>query len=467
MVSRASGTGVQAAEAMDAAQGKDRRWEMQMRARLTADVLVLQIDGGKDTFITVRATFAPTIVGLPLEILPELPDVIRNVPLAVRKALRDLTEEAEGEGGEGEGGDGEGEGEGDGDGEEVAVTVGKDELEIVDMEPVTPVSPTASSWTVARGEEEPGVGEAGDGGDGEDGDKAGKGEGTNGTRAESEAAKVSVEEAKEEPEDTKEEAEGAKDGGDADEPESKDAGDEAESSGVPEATNDDDETKVEAKDDSSTEPAANDEAKDGKDEAKDSHAPKPSQKKREAVDLADETAKLSLDARRDDADPSPSVSPSDPATPAKTAPSISITTATPAPETPVQSSTSTPIAAAASPTTGRKKKSKAKTKGKRSAITKPPREIWRLLERLMELGPTEELWTGEVDIPATLDVIDVSTAQASKLGLQRSVGKPATAVTLACLIWLHDLRSTASLRLTYPRAFSYPAPPTRRSASHY
>ncbi|BEJ11943.1 hypothetical protein CspHIS471_0204030 [Cutaneotrichosporon sp. HIS471] len=51
------------------------------------DVLVLQIQGGKDSFITVHGSFVPTIVGLPLDVVPQLSDVIRNVPLAERKVL--------------------------------------------------------------------------------------------------------------------------------------------------------------------------------------------------------------------------------------------------------------------------------------------------------------------------------------------------------------------------------------------
>ncbi|KAL1409612.1 hypothetical protein Q8F55_003607 [Vanrija albida] len=51
------------------------------------DVLVLQIQGGKESFISLQAQFLPTIVGLPLELLPDLPAAIREVPLATRKEL--------------------------------------------------------------------------------------------------------------------------------------------------------------------------------------------------------------------------------------------------------------------------------------------------------------------------------------------------------------------------------------------
>ncbi|BEI96950.1 hypothetical protein CcaverHIS631_0205390 [Cutaneotrichosporon cavernicola] len=51
------------------------------------DVLVLQVQGGKDSLITVHGSFVPTIVGLPLDVVPQLSDVIRNVPLAERKVL--------------------------------------------------------------------------------------------------------------------------------------------------------------------------------------------------------------------------------------------------------------------------------------------------------------------------------------------------------------------------------------------
>ncbi len=61
--------------------------------QLTSDVLVLQIQGGKDSFITVRGSFVPTIVGLPLDVVPDLSDAIRNVSLAERKALLSDSEE--------------------------------------------------------------------------------------------------------------------------------------------------------------------------------------------------------------------------------------------------------------------------------------------------------------------------------------------------------------------------------------
>ncbi|TXT06026.1 hypothetical protein VHUM_03499 [Vanrija humicola] len=58
------------------------------------DVLVLQIDGGKESFISLQAQFLPTIIGLPLELLSELPAVIREVPLATRKELLNREQDA-------------------------------------------------------------------------------------------------------------------------------------------------------------------------------------------------------------------------------------------------------------------------------------------------------------------------------------------------------------------------------------
>ncbi|KAK8845296.1 hypothetical protein IAR55_006009 [Kwoniella newhampshirensis] len=51
------------------------------------DVLVLQIAGGKDTFITVQATYLPSVVSLPLHVLSTLPSPIRQLPLSERKVL--------------------------------------------------------------------------------------------------------------------------------------------------------------------------------------------------------------------------------------------------------------------------------------------------------------------------------------------------------------------------------------------
>lgn len=48
---------------------------------------MLQIEGGKESFISLQAQFLPTIVGLPLELLPDLPAAIREVPLSTRKDL--------------------------------------------------------------------------------------------------------------------------------------------------------------------------------------------------------------------------------------------------------------------------------------------------------------------------------------------------------------------------------------------
>ncbi|WVQ93909.1 hypothetical protein IAU59_000987 [Kwoniella sp. CBS 9459] len=51
------------------------------------DVLVLQIAGGKDFFITIQGAFQPSIVGLPLHVLSALSAPIRDIPLADRKVL--------------------------------------------------------------------------------------------------------------------------------------------------------------------------------------------------------------------------------------------------------------------------------------------------------------------------------------------------------------------------------------------
>ncbi|KAE8542972.1 hypothetical protein D1P53_000459 [Cryptococcus gattii VGV] len=60
------------------------------------DVLVLQVEGGKDTFITVQSIFLPSIISLPLTFLSALPSPIRDLSLSERKSLfRSLLETAE------------------------------------------------------------------------------------------------------------------------------------------------------------------------------------------------------------------------------------------------------------------------------------------------------------------------------------------------------------------------------------
>ncbi|KIR43959.1 inositol-polyphosphate 5-phosphatase [Cryptococcus deuterogattii 99/473] len=60
------------------------------------DVLVLQVEGGKDTFITVQSIFLPSIISLPLTFLSALPSPIRDMSLSERKSLfRSLFETAE------------------------------------------------------------------------------------------------------------------------------------------------------------------------------------------------------------------------------------------------------------------------------------------------------------------------------------------------------------------------------------
>ncbi|OXG45099.1 inositol-polyphosphate 5-phosphatase [Cryptococcus neoformans Th84] len=60
------------------------------------DVLVLQVDGGKDTFITVQSIFLPSIISLPLTFISALPSPIRDLSLSERKSLfRSLRETAE------------------------------------------------------------------------------------------------------------------------------------------------------------------------------------------------------------------------------------------------------------------------------------------------------------------------------------------------------------------------------------
>ncbi|WVR03400.1 hypothetical protein IAU60_000391 [Kwoniella sp. DSM 27419] len=67
----------------------DEEWS----ARLTLgaeeinDVLVLQIAGGKDVFITLQATYLPSIISIPLHVLSTLPSPIRDVLLADRRVL--------------------------------------------------------------------------------------------------------------------------------------------------------------------------------------------------------------------------------------------------------------------------------------------------------------------------------------------------------------------------------------------
>ncbi|KAL7419973.1 hypothetical protein Q5752_004936 [Cryptotrichosporon argae] len=51
------------------------------------DVLVLQVHEGKDTFVTLRATYLPSIIGVPLEAIPTLPVPIRELSVHDRKQL--------------------------------------------------------------------------------------------------------------------------------------------------------------------------------------------------------------------------------------------------------------------------------------------------------------------------------------------------------------------------------------------
>lgn len=55
--------------------------------QLTADVLVLQVDEGKESFISLCGQFVPTTTGIALDLLPRLPDAIQKLPLATRKDL--------------------------------------------------------------------------------------------------------------------------------------------------------------------------------------------------------------------------------------------------------------------------------------------------------------------------------------------------------------------------------------------
>lgn len=80
--------------------------------RSHTDVLVLQVDDGKETvrdrcgvklmrqFITVQATFRPTILALPLPVLSTLPGPIASLPFAARKELGsdDPRQQTEGKG---------------------------------------------------------------------------------------------------------------------------------------------------------------------------------------------------------------------------------------------------------------------------------------------------------------------------------------------------------------------------------
>ncbi|CAD6564187.1 MAG: hypothetical protein TREMPRED_004465 [Tremellales sp. Tagirdzhanova-0007] len=51
------------------------------------DVLVLQVPGGKDIFITIQSTFSPSIISLPLSFVAVLPKPIREMSLIERKIL--------------------------------------------------------------------------------------------------------------------------------------------------------------------------------------------------------------------------------------------------------------------------------------------------------------------------------------------------------------------------------------------
>ena len=51
------------------------------------DVLVLQVANGRDTFITIQAKFAPSAIGLPLQLLSSLPSSPRTMTPAQRHAL--------------------------------------------------------------------------------------------------------------------------------------------------------------------------------------------------------------------------------------------------------------------------------------------------------------------------------------------------------------------------------------------
>ncbi|WVQ76507.1 hypothetical protein IAR50_006177 [Cryptococcus sp. DSM 104548] len=52
-----------------------------------ADVLVLQVDGGRDTFITLQGTFTPTTLSLPLQTISSLSSNIQSISLTERKTL--------------------------------------------------------------------------------------------------------------------------------------------------------------------------------------------------------------------------------------------------------------------------------------------------------------------------------------------------------------------------------------------
>lgn len=50
-------------------------------------MLVLQVDEGKESFISLCGQFVPTTTGVPLDLLPRLPDAIQKLPLSERKQL--------------------------------------------------------------------------------------------------------------------------------------------------------------------------------------------------------------------------------------------------------------------------------------------------------------------------------------------------------------------------------------------
>lgn len=50
-------------------------------------MLVLQVDEGKESFISLCGQFVPTTTGVALDLLPRLPDAIQKLPLATRKDL--------------------------------------------------------------------------------------------------------------------------------------------------------------------------------------------------------------------------------------------------------------------------------------------------------------------------------------------------------------------------------------------
>lgn len=50
-------------------------------------MLVLQVEEGKESFISLCGQFVPTTTGVALDLLPRLPDAIQKLPLATRKDL--------------------------------------------------------------------------------------------------------------------------------------------------------------------------------------------------------------------------------------------------------------------------------------------------------------------------------------------------------------------------------------------